>query len=554
MLFLPPATATPLIFNPPLFSLPTLGSNVRINANRRFPRFRTCHVSDGRTLCIPWGFAQCQNFTDAQHRTSSVHSTILLHFAAPAVLFFVGLGSVSACTVGGSLPTPPSSVVTTTLTEEKGVAESLDLGIDQKDLAEDNEEMERSFGVWKTKKFALTVPLRVVALRGSFPPSWIKEFTQSQSRRAKVSAEFRRSPESIFSELGSSSKKGSIGPKSAMAADIVSLGDSWLNYAINDGLIEPMHEVKNQSWLNDLSDAWKVFLRRNNKGELDPNGKIWGVPYRCGCLVIAYKKNKFVKMGLAPIEDWADLWKSDLTGKISMIDSPREVVGAALKYMGASYNTKDVDSQVPGGKSSVMQNLKLLQRQVKLFDSTHYLKAFSSGDVWVAVGWSSDVIPTAKRMSNVAVIVPKSGSSLWVDLWAIPAATRFDSSQIGGRVRGPSPLINQWIDFCLQPGRSFPFKQGMLPGFSPNALQLYSNNAQEDVAIVKTGNGISEMPSPDILARCEFLEPLSEKALMDYRWLVSQMEMPTCNGISLSFQHFLSKFQRFLSNYGSSSS
>lgn len=134
---------------------------------------------------------------------------------------------------------------------------------------------------------------------------------------------------------------------------------------------------------------------------------------------------------------------------------------------------------------------------------------------------------------------------------AIPAATRFDSSQIGGRVRGPSPLINQWIDFCLQPGRSFPFKQGMLPGFSPNALQLYSNNAQEDVAIVKTGNGISEMPSPDILARCEFLEPLSEKALMDYRWLVSQMEMPTCNGISLSFQHFLSKFQRFLSNYGS---
>lgn len=43
-----------------------------------------------------------------------------------------------------------------------------------------------------------------------------------------------------------------------MAADIVSLGDSWLNYAINDGLIEPMHEVKNQSWLNDLSDAWKV--------------------------------------------------------------------------------------------------------------------------------------------------------------------------------------------------------------------------------------------------------------------------------------------------------
>lgn len=55
--------------------------------------------------------------------------------------------------------------------------------------------------------------------------------------------------------------------------------------------------------------------------------------------------------------------------------------------------------------------------QVRLFDSVYYLKAFGAGDVWVSVGWSSDVIPAAKRMSNVAVIVPKSGSSLWADLW-----------------------------------------------------------------------------------------------------------------------------------------
>lgn len=37
--------------------------------------------------------------------------------------------------------------------------------------------------------------------------------------------------------------------------------------------------------------------------------------------------------------------------------------------------------------------------------------------MWVAVGWSSDIIPVAKRMSNVAVVVPKSGASLWADLW-----------------------------------------------------------------------------------------------------------------------------------------
>lgn len=55
--------------------------------------------------------------------------------------------------------------------------------------------------------------------------------------------------------------------------------------------------------------------------------------------------------------------------------------------------------------------------QVRVFDSQHYLKAFKAGDVWVVVGWSGDVIPTAKTMSNIAVVVPKSGASLWADFW-----------------------------------------------------------------------------------------------------------------------------------------
>lgn len=58
-----------------------------------------------------------------------------------------------------------------------------------------------------------------------------------------------------------------------------------------------------------------------------------------------------------------------------------------------------------------------ISRQVRLFDSRHYLKAFGAGDVWVAVGWSNDVLPAAKRMSNIAVVVPKSGASLWADFW-----------------------------------------------------------------------------------------------------------------------------------------
>lgn len=47
-----------------------------------------------------------------------------------------------------------------------------------------------------------------------------------------------------------------------------------------------------------------------------------------------------------------------------MVDSPREVIGAVLKYMGASYNTNNIDLQVAGGRSAVQKNLELLGKQV----------------------------------------------------------------------------------------------------------------------------------------------------------------------------------------------
>lgn len=64
------------------------------------------------------------------------------------------------------------------------------------------------------------------------------------------------------------------------------------------------------------------------------------------------------------VQDWSDLWRPEFSGKISMVDSPREIIGTVLKYMGASYNTRSIDSQVVGGKHAVLEQLELLVRQV----------------------------------------------------------------------------------------------------------------------------------------------------------------------------------------------
>ncbi|CAH8254441.1 unnamed protein product [Arabidopsis lyrata] len=436
-----------------------------------------------------------------------------------STVLFLGLSSLRVCSPASARLLPPPIVVTENEINTETVAGEENL------IEVEDEKLEADFEAYKSKVYSLTVPLKLVALRGSVPPSWIKEFMSSQGKRVRLKTRFRANLEEIFFDLSKPTRKGQKGSASTAAADMISIGDSWLCHAIREKLIEPMKGIEDQDWYKGLSEKWKIYLCRNYAGEKAPDGETWAVPYRWGTMVIAYKKSKFQNYKLAPIEDWADLWRPELAGRIAMVNSPREVVGAVLKYMGASYNTTDLDSQVPGGRIAVEKNLASLMKQIRLFDSNNYLKAFNVGDVWVTVGWSSDVIPVAKRMSNVTVIVPKSGATLWADLWAIPAVSDSgkEAEQIGGRVRGPSPLINQWIEFCLQPARSLPFTREVIPGASPSALDgplvREPEKTKKDRTKLDT-NLVTGVPLPEILSKCEFLEPLPEATLLEYRLLI----------------------------------
>jgi hypothetical protein len=48
--------------------------------------------------------------------------------------------------------------------------------------------------------------------------------------------------------------------------------------------------------------VYQIHLCRNQNGDADPNGSVWGAPYRWGTLVIAYKKNMFKRHNLEPIQ------------------------------------------------------------------------------------------------------------------------------------------------------------------------------------------------------------------------------------------------------------
>lgn len=54
--------------------------------------------------------------------------------------------------------------------------------------------------------------------------------------------------------------------------------------------------------ITQLPKLSQVYLRRNLNGDIDPQGQIWAAPYRWGTMVIAYKKTKFQKKNLPPMQ------------------------------------------------------------------------------------------------------------------------------------------------------------------------------------------------------------------------------------------------------------
>ena len=80
----------------------------------------------------------------------------------------------------------------------------------------------------------------------------------SQGKNAKLAVEFKANLSDILAELAFTMEKKQISPKSAMAADLVTVGDSWLATAVQGGLIDPIPNAEQFEWFKRLHPKWQV--------------------------------------------------------------------------------------------------------------------------------------------------------------------------------------------------------------------------------------------------------------------------------------------------------
>ena len=289
-------------------------------------------------------------------------------------------------------------------------------------------------------------------------------------------------------------------------ADLITLGDSWLTAAILQDLIEPLDPAEFPRW-QELPGRWQQLMQRDATGFLQADGPVWAAPYRWGSNVIAYRKSRIEKLGIE-INDWEDLWNPKLKGLVSLPDSPREVIGLALKKLGQSYNHPN-PSQVEG----LAEALASLHDQVKLYASDNYLQPLLLEDTWVAVGSSAELLPLLQRDRNLAIIFPSSGSSLWADLWVKPKPFMKADAPA---VEAANDLASRWIDFCWSP-EVVKLITNLSNGASPLALEPGLD------WLDKLQNRDLLLPEESALRESEFILPLPQTSLDQYQDLWVKM-------------------------------
>ncbi|MBD3883077.1 extracellular solute-binding protein [Phormidium tenue FACHB-886] len=349
--------------------------------------------------------------------------------------------------------------------------------------------------------------VKIRLLEDSVPPQLLKAFQQQMKGTA---IDFSQSEQlaDLFKLLqvwkqqdgkAAGSSLPFVGSKAAPLMDLVTLGDYWLTPAIQQKLIQPLPLAEIPAW-QQLPPQWRQFVQRDRQGNLNETGELWAAPYRWGTLMMAYRVDAFRSLGWTPT-DWQDLWRPELKHQISLPDSARAVIGLTLKKMKQSVN----EAGLPADLES---ELRSLHQQTKFYSSNAYLQPLSLEDTWLAVGWSTEILPLLKRERELAGVVPQSGTLLTADLWVSPA-------DAPARNADRLEVLKQWIGFYWTPQTA-----AQLALLTSMASPLFSYGVSA-INSVPSSLKFKDLllPPADVQQRSELLKPLPAPTLEQYRRL-----------------------------------
>jgi spermidine/putrescine transport system substrate-binding protein len=228
----------------------------------------------------------------------------------------------------------------------------------------------------------------------------------------------------------------------------------------------------------------------------DPGNK-YSAPYAMSITLMGYNDKKLKELGV-PVQSWATIFDpailEKIKGKVTVLDSQRELMAAALKYLGYSVNETD-EAKLKQARDVIIK----AKPYWAAFNASSYIKELTVGNIWLAHGYSNDMFQAdtdaqaAKRGFRIVPALPKEGAVLALDAMVVHKSA-------------PRPdLAFAFINFMLD-GKNSADLTNLIGSGNPNADAM--KYIKPEIKSIK-----AVFPDPEQAKTLEMLKDLDSKQL-----------------------------------------
>ncbi len=269
--------------------------------------------------------------------------------------------------------------------------------------------------------------------------------------------------------------------------DVVVVSDHAVPTLAQIGLLQPLATEK-------IPNLKNVATKFKNP-PYDPENK-FSAPYQWGTMGIMYNKKKW-NVNEAD-QSWNCFFDATRTpGPFLLIDSMRDMMAAALKFQGASINSRDASAVRTAGEAILAskKNDKCLGFEGGVGGKNRVV----SGDAVAAIVYNGDAVRAMDEAPDAGFFIPKEGTLIWVDTMTIPA-------------KAPNPEgAHAFINFILDAKN----------GAQLSDFNRYATPNEASLALVNAADRANPAiyPTDEQISKMEFLQDLgNDTRVYDEVW------------------------------------
>ena len=261
----------------------------------------------------------------------------------------------------------------------------------------------------------------------------------------------------------------------AIAYDVVCPSDYMIQRMIENDLLAEIN------WDNipNIKNMDPTYMEQSKS--FDPKNK-YSVPYCVGTVGILYNKS----MVKEPVDSWDILWNPKYKDSILMQDSVRDAFAIALKRLGHSINSTEVD-QLAAAAEDLMEQKPLVQAYV--VDQVR--DKMIGNEAALGVIYSGEAGYTKRENPDLEYVIPKEGSNVWIDSWVIPKNAQNKEN------------AEKFINFMCRP-------EIALMNFEYLTYSTPNLKAREMIEDEEIRNSKILFPEPEDLSNCETFQFLGD--------------------------------------------